>query len=118
MYTSSSKVFVESAKELFDGIVNKELYIRKLNIVANNTCYKDELEKTTHGRQIDIFSLDTSRIENSTRNKFSINKEEKIQKAVLEIKNKYGKNAILKGINFREGATGIERNRQIGGHKS
>lgn len=118
MYTSSSKVFIDSAKELFDRIVNKELYIRKLNIVANNTCYKDELEKTTHGRQMDIFNLENRAIEGSTVNKLNIDKEEKVQKAVIEIKNKYGKNSILKGLNFREGATGIERNRQIGGHKS
>ena len=118
MYTSSSKVFIDSASELFDEIVNKELYIRKLNIVANDTCYKDEIKKTSHGRQIDMFSLENKREENNERIKLNRDKEEKIQKAVLEIKNKYGKNSILKGINFRQGATGIERNRQIGGHKS
>ncbi|HIT90942.1 MAG TPA: hypothetical protein IAC41_11070 [Candidatus Merdenecus merdavium] len=47
-----------------------------------------------------------------------LKREKQIQKAVLDVKKKYGKNAILKGMNFREGATAVQRNRQIGGHKA
>ena len=87
--------------ELFDRIVDKNLFVRRIYVVASQVKDEDSAE----GRQLSLFeeNTDTSR-------------ERKQQEAILEIRRRFGKNAILKGMNFEEGATTRERNRQIGGH--
>jgi DNA polymerase V len=98
--TSSTKKIMVSVMELYDRIVSKELMVRRVNLSANNLV-EERYE------QLDLF---TDPIEQA--------KERKMQEAMLHIKKKFGKNAILKGINLEEGATTRDRNNQIGGHKA
>ena len=116
-FTASTTEIMRAAGELFDEIVNKALLIRRINIVALHTMSADEARKINSSEQLDIFScLEESPSENSSPE--SEAREEKIQHVLLDIKKKFGKNAIVKGMNLEEGATAMARNDQIGGHKA
>ena len=112
--TSSTKIITKAVMELYERIMNKNLLARRINLVAEEVVSESEYKSLKYYEQMDLF-VDYSKIEKQ-RNKEKSEKE--LQKAVLNIKSKYGKNAILKGMNFVEGGTTIERNGQIGGHKS
>lgn len=92
---------------------NEDLLIRKVTVTANNVICEDRMAKVSC-EQLDLF-LD---LEKAKEKEAAFQKERKLQESLIEVKNKYGKNAILKGLNFREGATSISRNQQIGGHKA
>ena len=110
-YTSSTTEIVEAMTKLFDRIVNPQLLIRRLNVTANRVLREDCLP--TQGlQQLSLFSDD------GQQRKAQRKRERQKQQAILSIKKKYGKNALLKGMNFRDGATTRERNGQIGGHKA
>lgn len=113
-YTSSTKLICETAMKLFDRIVDKELLVRRMYIVANHIITENDAEKEREYIQLNLFS-DTGKQEAEEN---ELNKEKDMQKAILKIKSKYGKNSIIKGMNLKEGATALERNRQIGGHKA
>lgn len=113
-YTSSTKLICETAMKLFDRIVDKELLVRRMYIVANHIITENDAEKEREYIQLNLFS-DTGKQEAEEN---ELKKEKDMQKAILKIKSKYGKNSIIKGINLKEGATALERNRQIGGHKA
>ena len=113
-YTSSTKLICETAMKLFDRIVDKELLVRRMYIVANHIITENDAEKEREYVQLNLFS-DTGKQEAEEN---ELKKEKDMQKAILKIKNKYGKNSIIKGMNLKEGATALERNRQIGGHKA
>lgn len=110
--TASSKVLTEHIMELYKQIVNKQLLVRRINITVNNVV-NENMVKTSDYEQINLF-VDYKEV-NEKRKKEEAEKE--IQKAMIGIKSKYGKNAILKGMNLQKEGTTIERNRQIGGHK-
>ena len=110
--TASSKILTENIMKLYEQIVNKQLLIRKINITVNNVV-SENMVKTSDYEQINLF-VDYKEV-NEKRKKEEAEKE--IQKAMIGIKSKYGKNAILKGMNLQKEGTTIERNRQIGGHK-
>ena len=117
-HTSSSRQFLDAAMELFDRIVDPTLLVRRMYVVANNVKRRDAAKAAdTAFVQMDLFSDyglgDTKQEDEAAREK-----ERRLQEAMLSIKKKYGKNAILKGANLQEGATAMERNRQIGGHKA
>ena len=105
--TSSSKIIVKAFVELFDKVINKDLLTRKVTITTNNIV---RCENKSQVEQINLF-------ENTKEEKEKEIKENNLQKSILDIKRKYGKNVILKGINFEKGATTKERNEQVGGHK-
>lgn len=109
-YTSSTRLIMDKTLELFDTITDEKLLVRRVNIIANHTV--DELKEEYE--QISIFT-DFEAIE---KNKLLDEKERKLQMATLAIHDKYGKNALLKGMNFKEGGTMKDRNQQIGGHKA
>jgi len=109
--TSSTKLIMAKTMELYDRIVNPELLVRRMYVVANHISE----EKEEEFEQMDFFSLLDE--EQETERKRSEEKEKKLQQAVLAIKNKHGKNAILPGTSYQEGATGRERNQTIGGHR-
>lgn len=113
-YTSSTKLICETAMKLFDRIVDKELLVRRMYIVANHIITENDAEKEHEYIQLNLFS-DTGKQEAEEN---ELKKEKDMQKAILKIKSKYGKNSIIKGMNLKEGATVLERNRQIGGHKA
>ncbi len=112
--TSSTKIIEKMATELYDRIINKNLLTRRINLTANKVVSEEIAEKENSYTQIDLFTNYTA--EDEKREKEL--QERELQRSILNIKKKYGKNAILKGMNFEEGATTIERNSQIGGHKS
>ena len=115
--TSSGKMIRQAAAQLFDRIINKKLSIRRMYITAAKVV-PDCGEESAADEQMDLFT-DYEERERRNRERSAENeREKKRQKAVLEIRGKYGKNAVLKGISLEEGATAISRNGQIGGHKA
>lgn len=110
--TCSSKIMTEHIINLYEKIVNPKLLVRKINITANNVINENTVKEKSF-EQIDLF-IDYKELEHKRKKE---QEEKKIQKAMINIKNKYGKNAILKGMNLQKEGTTIERNSQIGGHK-
>ncbi len=118
--SSSTKQIMEAVLELYDRIVDKNLLVRRITVTANHLT--DETAVNISSRetfvQIDLFTdydaLEQQKQEDDAKKK----KERALQEAVLSVKKKFGKNAILKGISLEEGATGMERNNQIGGHRA
>lgn len=117
-YTSSTRLITEKVLALYDEIVDSRLLIRRINVVANHVIYEaDALEKECY-EQLDIFTDFEALQKQKEQEESEYKKERSIQEATIEIKKKFGKNALLKGMNFEEGATTRDRNRQIGGHKA
>jgi DNA polymerase V len=116
--TSSAKLILDAVTELFERIVDKNLLIRRVNISANHVIDEATIQKTDNYEQLDLFTDYVTTKAKKEEEEAELAREKKVQKAMLEIKKKYGKNAILKGMNLEEGATTVERNNQIGGHKA
>ncbi len=116
-YTASTKRIVAAAMELFDRIIDKDLLSRRLTISAGRVVAEGDAPKKAF-EQLDLFTDYDAEQEERAQEAAALEREKKVQKAVLDIKKRFGKNAILKGMNFQEGATAKERNRQIGGHKA
>ncbi|MBR4830141.1 MAG: DNA methylase [Bacilli bacterium] len=112
-YTSSTKIITDKISKLYDDIVNKDLLIRKITIGVNDLIYDDEINKSHIIKQLDLFTGEEKEIINEKEEK----KEKKVQDAIIKIQSKYGKNAILKGMNLEEKSTAIRRNSEVGGHK-
>lgn len=117
--TSSTKRIVEAVMRLFDRIVDKKLLVRRLNITACRVVDEDTVKNAPPPSvQLTLFD-DPAEVERKQREEEEeLKRERKMQETMLEIKRKFGKNAILKGMNLEEGATAKERNAQIGGHKA
>lgn len=118
-YTSSSKLIMTAASDLFNQIVDKTLLIRRLNITATHIISEADALKMQSGyEQLDLYT-DYAALEAKRRKEQAdLARERKMQEAMLTIKAKFGKNAILRGMNLEEGATAKDRNAQIGGHKA
>ncbi|MCQ2209977.1 MAG: DNA methylase [Paludibacteraceae bacterium] len=116
--TSSSRLITEATIQLFKQIVNPDLLIRKLNLTANHVVNEKMVSSDYKAIQLDLFTDYETEEKKRQKEKDILKKERQIQESVLDIKRKFGKNAILKGLNFKEGATAKERNQQIGGHKA
>lgn len=118
-HTSSSRMLCEAALAIFDHIVDRGMLIRKMNLTVNHVITEKQAEELNHAPvQMDLFTDYEALAEKERRDSEKLAKERKIQEALLDIKKRYGKNAILRGLNLAEGATAIERNKQIGGHKA
>ena len=100
--------------DLYDRIVDPELLVRRINIVACNIQPEGAAKAEQSFCQLDLFSQPASQ----EAEEAALEREKRRQKAVLTIRKKFGKNAILKGMNLEEGATARDRNAQIGGHKA
>ena len=111
--TSSNKIIGEAVMQIYDKIIDNRLLTRRINITANNVVSEEQAEKECKYEQIDLFTDYTELKRKNEKEK----KERNLQRSILDIKKKFGKNAILKGMNFEEGGTTIERNEQVGGHK-
>ena len=104
--------------ELYDRIIDKDLLVRRLILTTNRVIRESDAAKQNAPVQYDLF-VDYDAIEAQQKQKDAeLSKERKAQEAILRIKKQFGKNAILKGLNFEDGATAKERNEQIGGHKA
>ena len=112
--TSSTKLITEHVTELFDRIIDKDLLVRRVNITANRIVGEDFEDGSDKYEQLDLFTDPKA----AERQKAALGREKNMQKALIEIKKKFGKNAVLRGMNFEEGATARDRNAQIGGHKA
>ena len=117
--TSSSKVILKAVSDLYDRIVDPVLLVRRVFVTAARV--KPESEAREQGEryeQLDLFTDYEALEKERAAAKEAEEREKRMQKAVLEIRKRFGSNAIVKGMNLEEGATAMERNRQIGGHKA
>lgn len=116
--TSSLREITNATTAIYDHIVNPNLLIRRLSIACGNLSNETNTEQGKQPVQLDIFTdYEAIRKEKEQQKEF-LSKERKMQEAILEIKKRFGKNSILRGLNFMDGATAKERNNQIGGHKA
>ena len=116
--TSSSSIITKVVMELYDHIVNPDLLVRRINLTTNHVVDESMAVGKPVPQQLDLFT-DYEELERQKKEEQeALDKERRIQEARLAIKQRFGKNAILKGLNFEEGATAKERNEQIGGHKA
>ncbi len=116
-WTSSTRRIMEVMMSLYDRIIDPDLLIRRINVVALNIVSEDEIPPQ-EPEQLDLFTDYTALKKNRTDEKAQDDKERKLQEATLLIQKEYGKNAILKGFNLQEGGTTLARNQQIGGHRA
>ena len=116
--TSSSRLIVDATMNLYDKIINQNLLVRYINVTANHVIDESKAERKNAVADIDLFT-DYDELEKKNRvEEEALAKEHKMQETIIDLKRRFGKNAILKGTNFEDGATAIERNKQIGGHKA
>lgn len=117
--TSSTRIIIDAVMDLYKQIVDESLYVRRIYIAANHVVDEGSANKKEEGfEQLTLFTDYSKEQQKREEEKALLEKEKRIQQAVINIKKKYGKNAILKGMNLEKGAMTIERNRQIGGHKA
>lgn len=117
-HTSSTRQITDAILALFNKIVNPELLIRRMNITTNHVIREEQALQQPEVIQLDLFT-DYAEVEKKRKEEEeTLAKERRMQEALLDIKRKFGKNAILRGLNLEDGATAIERNKQIGGHKA
>ncbi len=116
-HTSSTKKMIEATMTLFDRIIDKSLLARRINLVACNVIRREDVPESESYEQLSLFDTEET-VQSHEDEEKSLEKERALQEAMLTIKHKYGKNAVLKGKNFSDGATAKDRNRQIGGHKA
>lgn len=120
-HTSSSHIISDAVISIYNRVVNPDMLVRRITIAVMNVLYEDdERAKTTiqENPQLDLFTDYEALERQKNETAKELKKERNVQKTILDIKKKFGNNAILKGLSFQEGATAKERNRQIGGHKA
>ena len=115
--TSSTRLITTAVMELFDRIVHRDLLVRRMYVVANKIVDEKDIRDEAP-EQLDMFTDYAAEQRQKEAEAAALEKERRGQLAMLEIKKKFGKNAILKGMNLQEGATAKERNETIGGHKA
>ncbi len=115
-HTSSTKRITEQVMALYDRIVDRDLTVRRLCLAANHILPEREIRE--EGMQLELFADYDALVREQEAEAARLEREKKMQQAMLAIRKKYGKNAILKGMNLEEGATTIERNGQVGGHRA
>lgn len=118
--TSSTRLIMQAAVELYNRIVDDRLLIRRINIAASRVIPRQyaEQEQAQASEQLDLFTDYEAESARREQEEKALEKEHNVQQAHLEIKRKFGKNAVLKGMNLEQGGTTIERNGQVGGHKA
>lgn len=116
--TSSSKLLCDAALKLYDRIINPDLLIRRVTITFNKVVDEYSVNATPEFEQLNLFTDYATEEKKREQEKKELEKEKRMQQAMLDIKKKFGKNAILKGMNLQEGATTKDRNNQIGGHRA
>jgi Nucleotidyltransferase/DNA polymerase involved in DNA repair len=116
--TSSAKLITKTVLQLYDRIVNRDLLVKRINLATNHVIDEATANKQRPPKQLDLFEDPNTEEERHRTEEAALDKERRLQEAALAIKQKFGKNALLKGLNFEEGATAKDRNQQIGGHKA
>lgn len=116
--TSSTMLIMDAMMELFGRIVDKNLTVRRINVTACKVVDENQAKNNQQCEQLDLFSDFEAEQEKKAKEEAELEREKRIQKAVINLREKFGKNAVIKGMNLEEGATTISRNKQIGGHKA
>lgn len=116
--TSSTKQIMEAVMELYGRITDENLLIRRITLTANHVVDEGMIKQEPQFEQLDLFTDYAAREKKQQEEEAAMKRERRIQQAMLDIRSKYGKNAILKGMNLKEGATARDRNGQIGGHRA
>ena len=117
-YTASAKRIIAASLELFDRIIDRDLLVRRFYLTATRVADEASAPYKKAFEQIDLFTDYAAKQEQEALESADLEREKKLQRAMLDIKKRYGKNAILKGMNLEEGATAKDRNNTIGGHRS
>lgn len=117
-HSSSSAEIIEAMMELYDRIIDSALLVRRVTIAVNNVLSEAELERRKKPEQLDLFTDIEAEEKRRKDERAQYQKEKQLQQAILHVHKKYGKNALLKGMNLLEGATMKDRNEQVGGHKA
>lgn len=117
-YTASTKRIISAALELFDRVIDRELLVRRFYLTATRVAPEESAPNKKAFEQLDLFTDYAAAGKKEAQEAEELEREKKIQRAMLDIKGRFGKNAILKGMNLEEGATARERNNTIGGHRS
>ena len=118
-HVASADRIIEAVRTIYDRITDTSLLVRRLNVAVCNLLTYDEVrEARSAPEQLDLFTDTEAQERARAEEDAALEKERRRQKALLDIRDKYGKNAVVKGLNLQEGATAIERNAQIGGHKA
>lgn len=116
--TSSSTLITDAAVRLYERITNPDLLIRRITLVTNHVVPEAQANANTTPTQLDLFTDYEAEAQRQKKEEEALDKERRLQAAQLAIKSRFGKNAILRGVSYTEGATAKERNSQIGGHKA
>ena len=116
--TASTMLIMDAVMGLFDKIVNEKLLVRRLNITANHVVDENSVVKEADFEQLDLFTDYNAVQKKKVEEEAELAREKRVQETVISLKNKFGKNAVMKGMNLEEGATSTVRNQQIGGHKA
>ena len=116
--TSSTRLIMQAAVEIFNRVADKRLLVRRINIAANRVVPRQAAEQEQLSEQLDLFTDYEAENAKREQEEKALEKEHSVQQALLAIKQKYGKNAVLKGMNLEQGGTTIERNGLVGGHKA
>lgn len=120
-FTASGRLMTKAVMTLFDRIADPELLVRRINVTANHVVEEGRAKEEVVYEQLELFrdyGENTQPPKEEEYEEERIRREKKMQQAILELQKRYGKNAVLRGTDLEEGATTMERNRQIGGHKA
>ena len=116
--TSSTRLITNAVMDLYDRIVDEHLLVRRITITANKLVDEKSVKQENEYQQLDLFTDYEAQRKKQAEEEEKLERERRMQEAMLSIKKKFGKNAVLKGMNLEEGATAKDRNEQIGGHKA
>ena len=116
--TASTRLIMDAVTALYDRIVSPDLLVRRLNVTACHVTAESEAVREERWEQMDLFTDYAALERRKAEEEAALERERRMQKAVLDIRKRFGKNAILRGMNLEEGATARERNGQIGGHRA
>ena len=116
--TSSSSMIVEAAVRLYERITDPTLLVRRITLVTNHVVHESQVRKASVPAQLDLFTDYEAEAQQRKEEEDALEKERRLQAAQLAIKSRFGKNAILRGMSYTDGATAKDRNEQIGGHKA
>ena len=117
--TTSAKMISSAICAIYDRVVDPGLTVRRFNLAVTRLVAGDELDKQeSEVEQLDFFTDYEAKDKALEAEEEGLRRERQVQEALLEIRERFGKNAVVKGLNLQKGATALERNRQIGGHKA
>lgn len=117
-YTSSARLITDAMMELYDRVVDRNLLVRRVTVAAGHVLEEGQVQAQEQYEQLDLFTDYQALEERREAEEEELKRERRMQEAMLDIQKKYGKNAILKGMNLQDGAMTVARNGQIGGHKA